>query len=215
MKTLKIQGKGSVSVVPDICRYSALVTSKGCDYPCTYNVLNIDVDNFRKRLVSAGICQEEIRTSDYSITAVTSYSRDEGKHIPDGYKGTHRLSVEISLDKQRMDAVFKALAYGASDSSSESAISISFGVSNPETVRRQLLRNSVAVAKVNADTIADAAGITLGQIITIEYGWSEVRFYNETDYDASPCCGEELCPPDIQPNDLNASDTVTVTYEIL
>ena len=215
MKTLKVQGKGHVSVTPDTCKYSVLVTTKNCDYQSAYNVLNIEVDNFRKRLINVGIPADEIKTSDYSITAVTTYSREEGKSVSDGYKGTHRLSVETALDKKRMDAVFNALACGTGDDSCESSISISFGVSDPESVRKQLLRNSVAVAKTNAETIADAAGITLGQINSIEYGWSEVRFYNEVDYDSAPCCGEEPCPPDIQPNDLNASDTVTVIYEIL
>lgn len=217
MRTLKVQGKGEVSVTPDICKYSMLLTTKNCDYSSAYNVLNIEVDNLRKRLINIGISAEEIKTSDYSITAVTAYSREEGKHRPDGYQGTHRLSVKVPLEKERMNTVFNVLAYGNElDPSCKSSISLSFGISDPEAVKKQLLRNAVAVAKTNAETIADAAGIKLGQIASIEYGWSEVRFYNEPDYDASPCC-EALgpCPPDIQPNDMSTNDTVTVIYEIL
>jgi len=217
MRTLKVQGKGEVSVTPDICKYSMLLTTKNCDYSSAYNVLNIAVDNFRERLVSIGISAEEIKTSDYSITAVTAYLREEGKYIPDGYQGTHRLSIKVPLDKERMNTVFNVLAYGKGlDPSCKTSISISFGISDPEAVKKQLLRNAVAVAKTNAETIADAAGIKLGQIASIEYGWSEVRFYNELDYEANSCCeGPAPCPPDIQPNDMSTTDTVTVIYEIL
>ena len=214
MKILKVQGKGAVSVTPDICKYSVLVTAKNRDYSSSYNVLNIEVGHFRKRLNSIGITAEEIKSSDYSIAAVTTYSNELKKHIPDGYKGTHRLSVEVPLDKERMNAVFNAIAYGDIDPTCQTSISLSFGISDTEAVRKQLLRNSVVAAKANAETISEAAGITLGAIISVEYGWSEVRFYNEVDYDA--CCVEEPCtPPDIVPNDFSTSDTVTVVYEIM
>jgi len=211
MKTLKVQGKGEVSVTPDMCIYSVNVTTKNCDYSSCYNVLNIDVANLREAILKAGVTAEQIKTTGYSITAVTSYSRELEKHIPDGYKGTHRVSVEIPLDKKLMDSVFGAMARSKSDQS----ISISFGVSDPEPARKQLLRNSVAVAKGNAETIAEAAGVTLGAIVSIDYGWSEVRFYDDTDYAPQGCCVAEEPAPYIEPNDINQTDIVTVVYEIL
>ena len=211
MKTLKVQGKGEVSITPDICIFSMLVSEKNKDYAECHQALNIQVDQLRSGLISIGVEPTLIKTSDYSISQVSTYSKHHEKHVPDGYRGQHRLTLQIPIDKDRMNNVFAFLAKGSSDPS----ISISFGVSDNEAVRKNLLRNSVAVAKVNAETIAEAAGISLGSIISIEYGWNEVRLYNELDYEASSCLSEPLaCAPDIEPNELNASDTVTIVYEI-
>jgi uncharacterized protein YggE len=211
MKTLKVQGKGEVSVTPDLCIYSVNVVAKNFVYATCYDVLNRMVDNLRGELLEAGVTAEQIKTTGYSITAVTSYSRELEKHVSDGYKGSHRVSVEVPLDKKLMDSVFTAMARSQSDQS----ISISFGVSDSEPARKQLLRNSVAVAKSNAETIAEAAGVTLGAIVSIDYGWSEVRFYDDTEYAPKCCEGAQPSPPFIEPDNINQTDTVTVVYEIL
>ncbi|MEI6206227.1 MAG: SIMPL domain-containing protein [Desulfuromonadales bacterium] len=181
MKTLKVQGKGEASVAPDKCIFSMVVSEKQDDYATCHFELNSKVERLRDSLVKIGINSTSIKTSDYSISADSTYSKKLEKRIPDGFTGRHRLTVETPIDKQKMNPVFKALAEGSSDPS----ISITFGVSDTEAVRMQLLRNAVAAAKVNAETIADAAGISLGSIISVEYGWSEVRLYNELDYDAT------------------------------
>lgn len=177
--------------------------------------MNRNVEQLRKRLNDVGITNEEIKTSDYSIKAVSVYSRKLEKSVPDGYAGSQNVNIEIPLDKERMDAVLKALS---SECSNDLSLSISFGINDTEVVRKQLLRNSVTAAKINAETIADAAGITLGPIVTIEYGWSEARFNNyEEDLLDIPtfCRDHEESEPVFLPNDLTKTDTVTVVYEIL
>jgi len=212
MRTLKVQGKGEVSVVPDICIFSLLVAEKRRDYKDCHSALNNKVDQLRNDLIGLDIPPTSIKTTDYSISQVTTYSKQKEKHVPDGYRGQHRLTVEVPLNKDRMNNVFKLLSEGSADPS----ISISFGVSDTESVRKQLLRNAVSAAKMNAETIADAADINLGKITSIEYGWSEVRLYNEVDYDASCCLSEGpgQYAPDIEANDLYAADTVTIVFEI-
>jgi uncharacterized protein YggE len=212
MRTLKVQGRGSVSITPDICVFSMRVAEKRKDYAGCHQALNKRVDGLRDDLVRIGVDAADIKTSDYSVSQDTVYSDTLKKHVSDGYIGRHRLTVEVPLEKDRMNPVFKALAKGDNAAS----ISISFGVSDNESARKRLLRNAVAAARVNAETIADAAGISLGPIASIEYGWSEVRFSDEPDYERGGCyVAAEMCAPDIEPNELNASDTVTLVYEIV
>ena len=93
-------------------------------------------------------------------------------------------------------------------------------VRDTEAVRKQLIRNAVAAAKINAETISEAAGMTLGQIVTIEYGWSEARFGRETEdlFDLPTFCRDrsvESIGPVFLPNDLTTTDTVNVVYKIV
>lgn len=64
--------------------------------------------------------------------------------------------------------------------------------------------------------MADAAGLALGEIQAIDYSWGEVYFQSEF----IDCCGEPemLAKPlgemNIVADDIEASDTVTVLWEI-
>ena len=82
-------------------------------------------------------------------------------------------------------------------------------------MRKLVLEDAVRKAKTNAETLAAAAGVRLGALVQMDYGWLEVRF-STGEYDC--CCesGEDnpMVPPDIEPEDVKAEDSVTLIYEI-
>jgi len=84
MRTLTVDGKGEITATPDVCKYSLLVRKKNHDYSRCYNELSDDIAKLRNQLITTGIAAEEIKTSKYSIEAVTVYSREQKKEIPDG-----------------------------------------------------------------------------------------------------------------------------------
>lgn len=213
MRTLTVEGKGEVTVTPDVCKYSLRICKKHSEYFCCYKELNDDGEKLRNLLVKAGIAEGSIKTGKYSVVAVTAYSRKLQKELPDGYEGIQKVNVEIPLDKKLMNTVLNAVANGFSD---DLSISISFGVSDMEAIRKQLIRNSVAAAKSNAETIADAGVITLGQIVSVEYGRNIERFGNDDVYDIPTFLRKESdAVLSIVPADITSTDTVTVAYEIL
>ena len=65
---------------------------------------------------------------------------------------------------------------------------------------------------MNADTIAAASGITVGQILSVEYNWQEVRFMGSLDYSINEI--SIRASPDITPREVSGSDSVTVVWEI-
>ena len=54
-------------------------------------------------------------------------------------------------------------------------ISLAFSVRDKDALRKEVLTRAVEVAKENAATLASAAGVTLGKLMQMDYGWSEVR----------------------------------------
>jgi len=61
--------------------------------------------------------------------------------------------------------------------------------------------------------VAEAAGVSLGDIIQIDYSWSEVRF--QTDFEVCEAKATMSEPSyDITPEDVDVSDSVTVIWEI-
>ena len=68
--------------------------------------------------------------------------------------------------------------------------------------------------------LTQAAGVALKDIQTIDYSWGEIDFeYRPMNVDVlMECCATPMAAksydPDIEPDDINVYDTVTVVWEI-
>jgi len=89
-----------------------------------------------------------------------------------------------------------------------------------EDAKNQLLAKAVEDSNTKAEILTKAAGVKLGKVININYSWGEINIYSEPlRYDKAILCEESACnydnSLDINPEDLDISDTVTVVWEIL
>ena len=86
-----------------------------------------------------------------------------------------------------------------------------------EAAKNELLWKAVEDAKTKAKVLSQAVGVILKEIQTIDYSWGEVRFDLEPVDGAISRCeplSAESYKLDIEPDDIDASDTVTVVWEI-
>lgn len=95
-------------------------------------------------------------------------------------------------------------------------------MADPEKAKNQLLKNAIQDSKEKANVLAGAAGVTLGDISLIDYSWGEMEFISrpmESVFEEQIlCCKSEesgAYDVDIEPDDINVSDTVTVVWKIL
>ena len=93
---------------------------------------------------------------------------------------------------------------------------ISFGVKDPNSHKQQLIENAIADAKKNALIIARSAEIKLKEILNINYSFSEVIFRSDLDYNYNSCMMETTddIMPDLNPDDIDVSESITVTWRI-
>ncbi len=84
-----------------------------------------------------------------------------------------------------------------------------------------MLGKAVADSKEKAKVLAEAASVALGNIITVDYSWGEIEF-SSTPMNRMLALDEcEMCAPcdsydiDIEPDDIDVSDTVTVIWSIV
>ncbi len=205
-----MQGKGIVKAEPDIAILQFQAIAKNHDYSDCIRDLNAQVEALRIDMETAGIDRAELKTTDLRIN-VNTRSLKDGRRVFDGYTASHELIIEIPFDKDLLNKVLRIVAKAQSGV----GLSISFSVKNKEALRHSVLGEAVRVAKSNADLLADAAGIKLGKLMQINYGWTEIRFYEDTMTmpGADLCSGPEY-DVDVQPAELKAEDTVTLIYEI-
>ena len=209
MKLMKVQGKGRLAVEPDIVTMSFDVETKSHDYAETLRKLNTRTEDLRTSMKTAGIDRTELKTTNFNVSIDTQYKG--GEHIFAGYSASHCLQIELPVDKELMNRILRHIAKGHSGAK----IKISFSVKDKETLRKRVLAEAVRVAKTNASALAEAAGVTLGKIHQIDYGWAEIHIY---DREASMVCQPALESPDydadIEPEDVVSEDNVTLVYEI-
>lgn len=210
MRTINVQGKGIVKAEPDIAILQFQAIAKSHDYSDCIRDMNAQVEALRIDIETAGIDRAELKTTDFRININTRFLND-GRRVFDGYTASHKLNIEIPFDKGLLNKVLRIVAKAHSGVD----LNISFSVKNKEALRHSVLAEAVRVAKSNAELLADAAGIKLGKLMQINYGWTEVRFYEDT----MTMSGADLCSgpeydADEQPAELEAEDTVTLMYEI-
>lgn len=158
-------------------------------------------------LEASDVERTQIKTTNFN--ARPDYDYVKGKQVFRGYVTTHGLTLELPLDQ---DLLNRTLA-GVARSVGEPSVSIAFDVSDKEPLQRRVLQATVANARGNAATLADAAGVGLGEIIRIEYAALEVRFRSRRALYDSTIMAEEAAP-DVTPSTLDAEDTVTVVWRI-
>ena len=210
MRTIKVQGKGTVSREPDLVILSFDIETSSTGYASAMDMLNSQTNELRTNLKSGGVNRLELKTSDFSIREKKLYNK-AGSCIFNGYSASHSLRLELPMEKEKLNLTLWLVSQGHSGA----RLSIDFSVKDKAAMKRDALKEAVLVAKQNAMTLAEASEIKLGALQQIDYGWAEVHFYEQRI--SHGCCSDQAedAGPDITPEEVSATDNVTLVYEIL
>ncbi len=213
MRTIRVTGKGNLKVKPDTTRLMITLNGVYPEYAETINRSTAETEALRELLVEVGFKSSAMKTLSFDVDTEFENYRDENndhKRRFIGYKYTHTVKVDFPSDNELLG---KAL-YKLSQSKLAPEFRISYIVADPEAVKNELIGKAVEDAMKKAQVLAKAAGLSLGSIQTVDYSWGEINMEVRPmdDMLMSPCAGP--CEMDIEPDDLDMSDTVTVVWEI-
>ena len=219
MRTIRVTGKGQIKVRPDMTRITMTLNGIHKEYGETLRRSSEDTEALKDVLSGFGFERSDLKTLSFSIdTEYESYhdkKSDEYKQRFVGYRFIHILKVEFDSDNDRLGKLLYALANCAV----RPEFRISYTVKDREAAKNLLLGKAVADAKEKAVVLAQAGGVTLKAIQSIDYSWGEIGF------ESRPMRGDvlmERCEApkakgynlNIEPDDIDVSDTVTVLWEI-
>ena len=207
-KTIRVQGKGTVSQSPDRVRLIFTVVGKDPDFSKAVELCNLGVDALRKAAEGCSITPAELKTTHFDVREETEYV--SGRHQLVGFQSTHQVGVLLPIDRDLLGRFLSAVLRGKA----KPQVNLAFEVSDPEKLKQMVLADAVENAKRRAQTIATASGVALGPILGIEYGYAEVRISSQPSTMAMECAGPSDVAPDFQPDNVEAEDTVTITWEI-
>lgn len=217
-RTIRVTGKGRVSVKPDtIC---LIIEAEGiyADYETTVKKSAEDTELLKATIEKAGLDANDLKTTRFNIDSEYESYRDENDNYKRrfvGYKYQHNAKISFPNDNKQLGRILYQLA----NSEVHVEFSVRHTVKDVETVKNQLLGKAVEDSKIKADVLSKAAGVSLGAIISIDYSWGELEIYSEPVYDMklmAPMAdaGAGSYDIDIEADDIDVQDTVTIVWSI-
>jgi hypothetical protein len=219
MKTIRITGRGQIRVTPDKTRIMIALNDVCEEYAQALEKASKERATLQEVLRGFGFADSDLKTLNFNVDPEYEGYQEDGiwKQKFKGYRYYHQLKLEFPSDNDKLGKVLYAMA--ASGLTPE--FSIGFFASDPEAVRNELLADAVADAKAKAEALTAAAGVSLGEIQSIDYAKADLNLAVNTmrmPMMAKGMAAEECCDSydmDVQPDDIELTDTVTILWEIV
>ena len=217
-RTIRVTGKGKISITPDMIRLLINQTNVLNTYD---GALRDSADSkayLNEAFIKLGFKKEDLKTTYFNVdTKYERYrdNRDNWREKFIGYEYVHRMKLEFPRDNELLGKVLGVMAR----CEGEPEFSLQFTVSDPEAAKNELLAKAVKDSKTKADVLSNAAGVSLGEIMTVDYSWGELDIYSRPVEDLRCLAKQNIdeCDDtgfDIDPDDIDLTDTVTVLWAI-
>lgn len=221
MRTIRVTGKGQIQVKPDTTRITMSLEGTYPEYGEALRHSSLDTEHLKDVLSAFGFERSDLKTLNFKVETEYESYKDKSTYKQRfvGYKFRHMMKVEFPSDNDRLGKVLYALA----NCPVKPEFRLSYTVSDPEAAKNELLGKAVTDAKEKASVLTQAAGVTLKNIQNIDYSWGEIdfeyrpmnRMLMADECLAAPMVAEGASyDMDIEPDDIEVSDTVTVLWEI-
>lgn len=219
-RTIRVTGKGNISLSPDTIRIMVTQSSVEQTYEMVVKASADAKNTLTEALGTLGFKKEDLKTLYFNVDSETEgyQAKDKSwKRRLIGYRYKHRMKIEFPKESDLLGKVLAVIAR----SSSEPEFSIEYTVSNPEAAKNELLKRTVEDSGKKAKILSEAAGTKLGDIVSIDYSWGQVEFVSRPvdtlGLDLPDVAEDEYISSidvDIEPDDIDVSDTVTVIWSL-
>lgn len=214
-RKITVKGTGKVSVKPDLIIVTMNLESQQYDYDKTIERAAESIKALQDAIQSAGFDKKDLKTTSFNIRTHYESYRDKDNNYNsrfDGYLCEQGLKLEFDFNTEVMSKVLTAIAKVSVDPK----LNIQFSVKDKAAVSEELLISATENAKRKAEILTKASGVILGDLINIDYNWGELHLYSPTSYVMEDRCMSlaESYAPDIEPDDIVVSDSVSFVWEI-
>ncbi|MBS5777689.1 MAG: SIMPL domain-containing protein [Finegoldia magna] len=212
-RTIRVKGKGKISVKPDTIKITIKAEGLRWNYDETVEQSTKDTRILRDALEKAGLDPKNLKTTHFSIDSKYKSYHDKNNDYKEkfvGYEYNHRAYIEFDNDNKILGRVLYELAH----CDVKVKFEINHTVKDKEKVKNDLLEKAVEDSTTKAKVLAKASGVKLKEILSIDYSWGEIEIYSETMNDLMLCEAASRYDIDIEADDIDVRDTVTITWII-
>lgn len=210
-RLITVKGTGKVRLKPDLTVVSMTLKTVDPDYDRSMQQGAALLERLRESLLAVG--QRDLKTTSFRV-----YTEQENRRDPDGnytsvfvgYACVHSLKLEFALDTQMLSKVLGAIAHCVADPE----LSIQFTVKDKEAVDEALLKSAASQARRKAEILAEAAGVALGQLVSIDYNWGELDICSPTVFSVKRMAADNSAEMRMEPEDIELEDSAAFVWEI-
>ena len=218
MRTITVKGAGNISARPDYIVLSLNIEALSETYDLAMSEAAGRIEKLQGAAVRVGYRKEDLKTTSFDVQTRYENVKDrQGNYKREfaGYACTYRLKLAFDFDGRQLAKVISSIA----GCGAKPELSIAFTVKNSATVSEELLISATENAKTKAEILCKASGNALGKLLNIDYNWGEINVFSRTSYDVEDCIQplmamSKCAAPEIEPDDIDVSDTVAFTWEI-
>ena len=205
-RTISVSGEGEISGKPDQARLSAGVVTQAPTAAAALTANTTAMNRVFAALKTSGIPDNKIQTSNFSVQPqYPPYRQDapEPRNII-GYQVSNQVSVIVE-DLSKLGSALDALVRGGANQLG----GVSFAIANPKPLAERARAAAVADAMAKAKTLASAASVTLGPLLSLEEG---TTFRPVPMFEARAALAP--APPPIAIGEQSVTVNVTMSYGI-
>lgn len=203
---LTISGEGTVAVAPDMAIIALGVVHRAKAAPDAMSVVTQAAGQMLARLEGFGVEARDVQTSQLDMHPIWRRYQDSDNAKIEGFEASTQLTLRVR-DLDQLGAIMAAVLEDGANRWS----GLTFGLQNPRPVQDEARRRAVADAQDKAALYAQAAGVTLGRILSFNEAGQARPMPNmrmaamEMDSAAVPVAAGES----------NYRAAVTIVYELL
>ena len=168
---ISVTGEASVSVPPDLAQVDGGVTSDGKTAREASDTNNAAMGKVLLALKGAGIDEKDYQTSRLSLQPQYAPNRSGPSPVV-GYRASNRVTIRVRDMTKVANVIDVLVGAGANEVGG-----INFMVSQASKLLDDAREKAVADARRKADIYARAAGVTLGEPLSISEEGSSVPLY--------------------------------------
>ncbi len=219
-RTIRVTGKAKLFVRPDTVRLGISAEGVFPEYSTTVEKSAEHTALLQDALEKAGFDPKELKTVSFEIDSKYENYRDKRDNWRKkfvGYQYNHSMHIDFPNDNVLLGKAFRALA----ECPVKVEFSVNYTIKDPNAVKNDLLKKAVGDSRVKAAVLTEAAGVELGDVLSIDYSWGEVEIRSNTRYVDRYICADTTAMKeddgyslDLEADDIRVEDMVTVIWEV-
>jgi uncharacterized protein YggE len=203
---IQVTGTGDVHVTPDLAvtnigiEVTSATLSEATDEANTKMAAVID------KIKGLGVADKDIQTTSYNVNPLTDQS---GSNNSTPKITGYRVSNQVSVTVRKIGDLGKILD-AATSAGANNIYGVNFGVADPTSFQQQARAAAVKDAQDKANQLAQAGGLTLGKIVSID----ETQESQPIPRSAAPLAFSAAGSVPIQTGELEISVSVNVRFAL-
>jgi len=207
-RTLNVNGRGEVKARPDVAYLNISVISKAKTAQAALKDNANKTTNVLNKIKSLIGKQDTVKTSGFNLAPVYNYNQTAKKSELTGYSVSNELIIK-TVDLENLgNLIDSTTGVGANRINGPR-----FDILDKNKYRKDALRLAVKDAKDTASVTAEAAGVSIVQIMQLNPNYNNPQPLYARNYDTMKVASDQASTP-IESGDITVSANVNITFQI-